>query len=518
MPRSRIETSSRNDSALSHSHRCPKLLKRDASNVNAFGPRFGRLVRSCRDDLGLSIRDLALRIWDDEGRKASISRLENGHVRNPAARTVQVLAHALDISQDAIDNLREPPSALPALLDGLLHAGRNQLEALALRFEIDRVFAQSDAELRALLENKAQEYRNNKRLLKEIGGGSQALSDIEMAARDATTRLDFTEFETLMRKVDKTHSAMAVRAKEARARNALMRGKADAAFISFSSAAETLRSLDPLRATKARLTYHRALFEHGLRYEGTGLARAAEILRPALASEDLPPNARARAMQNLANALANMGVRMGGTEGGAHLDEAITTYRDALDLVAIDTHQKTWSMVQQNLGGALSLRAGQLTDPTARRDMLKRAVVAFDKALRLRPRATQPEEWAMTTQNLAVVLLEQSDVTPGPEGCALLDRAARLLEDTLTVRNRLTAPFEWALTQENQALVALAQAERQTKEADINYALASAAQHVIAALEVYHPEHHTFYHEKARLLAARIDAKTFPEACYRSPE
>lgn len=173
------------------------MTKRAPPDVNAFGARFGRLVRSYRDDLGLSVRDLAINVWNDEGRKASISRLENGHVANPAARTVQALAHALDIPQHEIDNLRAPPPNLPSQLEGLSNARRDQLEALASRFEIDHVFDKSDAELRGLLDKKASEYRIYKRRLHELDGRMGELAEIKAAAREAAAELNFEEYESL---------------------------------------------------------------------------------------------------------------------------------------------------------------------------------------------------------------------------------------------------------------------------------------------------------------------------------
>lgn len=494
---------------------CRTLTKRAPPDVNAFGARFGRLVRSYRDDLGLSVRDLAVSVWNDEGRKASISRLENGHIANPAARTVQRLAHALDIPQDEIDDLRAPPSSLPSQLEGLSAARRDQLEALASRFEIARVFERSDAELRQLLDDKATEYRVYKRRLGELDGRMTELSEIKAAAREAAAQLDFEAHETLLRQIDESYSEMVVRTKEARARHALLRGRADEAYQGFVSAAETWRSLDPARSVKGRLEYHRLLFEHSLRFGGTGLERSADILRPALETDDCAAPCRARVLQNLANALANIGVRSENPARTRLMDEATDRYEEALSLVSADDNGDVWAMVQQNLGAALSLRAEQCDDESARRAYLSRAIEAFRAALRLRPRDTKPLEWAMTTQNVAVVLLELARVTPGRDGNVLLERADRLLNDTLGVRSRDSAPFDWALTQENLAIVAKAMAGRCDHPEDAGH-LESAACHVAAALEVFEAEGNTFYREKAAKLALEI-RQSASRSCQSGP-
>lgn len=482
------------------------MTKRSPPDVNAFGARFGRLVRSYRDDLGLSVRDLAVNVWNDEGRKASISRLENGHVANPAARTVQRLAHALDIPQQEIDDLRAPPPpSLPSQLEGLSNARRDQLEALASRFEIDNVFERSDAELRSLLDEKASEYRIYKRRLDELDGRVKELAEIKAAAREAAAQLDFDGYESLLRQVDESYSEMVVRAKEARARNALLRGRANEAYDGFVSAAETWRSLDKARSVTSRLEYHRALFDHGLRFGGVGLERSADILRPVLDSDDCAAPRRARVFQNLANALANISVRADGLTSVNLMEEAIEKYEEALSLVSPDQDGDVWGMVQQNLGAALSLRAKWCEDTDGRRVYLGRAIEAFRAALHLRPHDRKPLEWAMTTQNVAVTLLEMANATPGQDGVALLERADQMLRNTLSVRSRDTAPFDWALTQENQAIVAMALAER-CPPADSKPHLASAARHVAAALEVYQAEGDTFYQEKATHLASQIEA------------
>lgn len=479
------------------------MTKRASSNVNSFGARFGRLVRSYRDDLGLSVRELAINVWNDEGRKASISRLENGHVANPAARTVQGLAHALDIPQQEIDSLRTPSPNPSLQLEGLSSARRDQLEALASRFEIKHVFERTDTELRQLLDNKASEYRIYKRRLRELDGPMGDLAEIKTAAREAAAQLDFDKYEFLLRQVDESYSKMVVRAKEARARNALLRGRADDAYEGFLSAAETWRSLDPLRSIEARLGYHRSLFEHGLRFGGTGLERSADILRPAIEADDYAAPRRARILQNLANALANISVRSGDPVSITLMDEATEKYEEALSLVSISEDGDIWAMIQQNLGAALSLRAKQCDNDVDRLAYLARAIEAFRAALRLRPQESKPLEWAMTTQNVAVALLETANATRGKGRLVLLKQADKLLHDTLKARNRDTAPFDWALTQENLAIVAKSLAEHDVPSEQSHH-LALAAHHITAALEVFEDEGDTFYQEKAGKLASEI--------------
>ncbi|MBR2656316.1 MAG: helix-turn-helix domain-containing protein [Loktanella sp.] len=479
------------------------MTKDNSLSAISFGARFGRLVRSYRDDLGLSVRDLAIQVWNDEGRKASISRLENGHIGNPAARTVQSLCLALDIPQDEIDQLREPMMGLNSQLESLSSARRDQLEALASRFEIDRVFMRSDTELRGLLDNKALEYRDYKRRLDEMDVHLRELADLKAAAHEAAAQLDFAGYETLLRQVDESYSEMAVRAKEARARNALLRDRVDEAFAGFISAAETWRNIDVGRAAESRLDYHRALYEHGLRHGGDGLARSAEILGPALQIDHGQAPLRARILQNLANAFANMATRSEAVDSVELLDKAINAFKEAASLVSLEGNGDIWGMVQQNLGAALLLRAKQSKDATEHNTVLASAINAYNAALRLRPRESKPFEWAMTTQNMAVALLERGSATSGLPGIDLLKQAALLFEDTLGVRTREKTPFEWALTQENLGIVARVLAARSEPVTAAHF-LASAARHVAAALEVYESEGDAYFHAKASELSNEI--------------
>lgn len=479
------------------------MTKSDIEENNSFGVRFGRLVRSCRDDMGLSVKDLAVSAWNDEGRKASISRLENGHVANPAARTIQILAHALDIPQEEIDKLRNPANSLPSQLDDLNVVRRDQLEALASRFEIERVFEKSDVELRSLLDEKATEYREFKQQLKELDGRFEELTSIKFAAREAAAKMEFAEHDSLLRRVDEIYSDLAVRAKEARARNALLRGRIGLAYDLFASAAAALSNLDPVQSAEKRLEYHRSLFEHGLRYDVAGLQHSARILKPVFDTPDWAASRRARAYQNYANALANIGIRSEGFEGAANLEEAIHAYHKALSLVTAESNSDVWGMIQQNLGAALSLRAKICENPANSGAYLSQAVEAFTAALEFRSKHDLPREWAMTTQNLAVAILEKANVTSGSAGVLLLKQAKDLLLETLTVRTRSESPFDWALTQENLAIVTKSLGERSEKSISAEY-FSAAQNHVSAALEVYEGEGKSFYHEKARTLENEI--------------
>ena len=119
---------------------------------------FAALIKRKRGQARLTQETLAQDIFGDSARKADISRLENGRVKNPQEATIQRLCQALNISDAEMEPIRQSrPSA--AQLDQIPTLSREELENLALRFGIEGVFDRTDPDLRQLLTKKAEEYR-----------------------------------------------------------------------------------------------------------------------------------------------------------------------------------------------------------------------------------------------------------------------------------------------------------------------------------------------------------------------
>ena len=57
----------------------------------SFGETFGKLVKRKRGVEGLTQQRLAEIAFDDAGQKTRISELENGHITQPQAKTVDAL-------------------------------------------------------------------------------------------------------------------------------------------------------------------------------------------------------------------------------------------------------------------------------------------------------------------------------------------------------------------------------------------------------------------------------------------
>lgn len=87
-----------------------RFSDRKLTKVTSFGERFGALVKAKRGLHGYTQEQLALKIWDEVGRKSQISRIERGKVTNPQASTIDELCAALHITPDEIAACKTKPA------------------------------------------------------------------------------------------------------------------------------------------------------------------------------------------------------------------------------------------------------------------------------------------------------------------------------------------------------------------------------------------------------------------------
>ncbi|RVT85634.1 tetratricopeptide repeat protein [Rhodobacteraceae bacterium CCMM004] len=336
-------------------------------------------------------------------------------------------------------------------IDSLAQASRDQLEAIAARFEIAGTYDLSDAELRQALEKRAEDWRTLRDEVEAIPDGMLRLSNLKAAARDAVAKGDLDEVETLLQRVQEVELEEAARTAELRADNALLRGRVDQAAVLLAAAADSFAGIDPLEPARRRiLHYAETLGVHGLRYGGTGLARSHDLLAPVLtdrlrAADDW---LWAAGMNARAVALRNQGTRTGGPGGAALLAEAVAAYRAALDVRTRDAHPVDWAGTQNNLGNALSDQGTRTGGPEGAA-LLAEAVAACRAALDVYTRDAHPVQWATTQNNLGIALRNQGTRTGGPEGAALLAEAVAAFRAALDVRTRDAHPVDWAMTQTN---------------------------------------------------------------------
>jgi len=174
------------------------------------------------------------------------------------------------------------------------------------------------------------------------------------AAQDVANRLDFDEVESLLYRVDEVETEIAAETKIVRARNALMRGRAEQASDILSAAADSFGLIDAKDPVRKCLNYTEILYTHRLRYGSRWLHYAAKMIRDALAGTSFSTHSelRARAQNNLAAVLPTQGNRTAGAKGTALLAEAVTAYRTPLEIYTRLAHPVHWAMTQVNLATA----------------------------------------------------------------------------------------------------------------------------------------------------------------------
>ncbi len=447
---------------------------------------FGALVRRKRGKT-FTQQSLAVRIWGDPGRKADISRIENGKV-TPQEQTVQFLCETLGITDAEMEPIRRGAPVAEAL-NHIAALTRDDLELLASRFEISGAHDLSEDALREVLTEKAKEYRAYRQQIDSLDERVAAIANLKGAAQDAAERLDFDTVEELLARVTEVEAEIFAESTLARAQNALLRNRADDAYALLTAAAEALAVKDPLEPARWRTRHEDLLYQHGLRYGGSGLLRAVDMNEAIIAAtEGRDSWLWSNAQQNLAIALETQGSRTAGAAGNTLLSRAVAAYEAALTVFTKDAHPVQWATTQQNLAIALQT-LGSRTASGAGTALLSRAVQAFESALTVFMRDAYPMQWATTQQNLANALGKQGGRTAGAAGKALLSRAVAAYEAALTVRTKDAHPVDWAMTQQNLAITLEIQGNRTAGEAG-NALLSRAVTAYEAALTLLTKEAH----------------------------
>ncbi|WP_199270422.1 tetratricopeptide repeat protein [Stappia indica] len=182
--------------------------------------------------------------------------------------------------------------------------------------------------------------------------------------------------------------------------------------------------------------------ELGTREAGTArLEQAVETYRLALEerTRERVPLDWAMMQNNLGNALQTLGTREAGT---TRLEQAVETFRLALEERARERVPLDWATTQNNLGNALRNLGARAGDPAR----LEQALEAFRLALEERKRQRVPLQWATTQNNLGAALQE---LGTREAGTARLEQAVEAYRLALEERTRERVPLDWAMTQNN---------------------------------------------------------------------
>jgi tetratricopeptide (TPR) repeat protein len=264
-------------------------------------------------------------------------------------------------------------------------------------------------------EGKKQAVRNAIEIYeKEIAGGpSETNFDaiVDAALAKARTQVDKGQSALARATLDKAAEDMAREEEERRERyvagvTALRHRERDIALATYdgdAAAGAILKLARSVHGANAPMVVRfvgkeaEALYEYG-RDRGSNVHLVAAIaLRRELLAFATSDHERGAARNDLGVALYMLGERESGT---ARLEEAVASYRSALEERARERVPLDWAMIQSNLGAAL-MRLGERESGTAR---LEEAVAAYRAALQERTRERVPLQWAQTQDNLGNAL------------------------------------------------------------------------------------------------------------------
>lgn len=348
---------------------------------------------------------------------------------------------------------------LAGLAERLDHLARPEMVVLADRFEIERVHALSDADLRAVLEKRAEDHRNLREQIAAMQDRGLRTGNVLAKVESALGRLDLAAADMLLATEPLEQDT---RIMQARADLALLRGRTDEAFAIL----ESFRSVNPLDATQRHLANAARLRAHGIRYGGAGLVLSARMVRLAFSGRSTsgapppPPDIRTRTQNSAGDILQMMGGNFEGAAGAALLAEAADVYRGVLRVWTEDAHPLAWAKTQNNLG--LTLRAqGSRVAGAPGVLLFGEAAAAFRAALRVRTADVYAADWAETQNNLGLALRAQGCRIGGAAGAALLGEAVEAYRAALRAWDEDDPrSLAWAKTQNNLGTALQAQGSR----------------------------------------------------------
>ncbi|RVT83182.1 XRE family transcriptional regulator [Rhodobacteraceae bacterium CCMM004] len=446
---------------------------------HSFGAAFGELVRTRRGQKGLDQVALGRDVYggraSDKDLKTRVSRLENGRVSSPQARTVQAYAHALGITDEEISALRAGRplpdhgqtdanlamlSKIGAFVDAQA-AGIPEATLIDLARRVREDVADADAALREL--DRAVEIAV--RVQREGAVGSNHADFVDaVLARVA----ELSRGGAYKQAGDEIDAALAREAEESAARAArLLDSGVEMAVLARDApraAALLVRRADHDAGGRATFDGLRVLRDAWyVRGRDKGLTLdlrvAIHLARQTLARAGTPDR-RGAAGNDLGIALRTLGARESGT---ARLEEAVTAYRAALEEWTRDRVPLDWAMTQMNLGNALAT-LGERESGTAR---LEEAVAAYRAALEERTRDRVPLDWARTQMNLGNALRTLGE---RESGTARLEEAVAAYRAALEEMTRDRVPLDWAAT---TCSLAYAQAQIAERTGDLALALSA---------------------------------------------
>ncbi len=212
-----------------------------------------------------------------------------------------------------------------------------------------------------------------------LNGRAAAIANLKSTAQDAIRHGDPQEMEALLSRVDEAETEIAAETGLARADSACLRGRVEDA-CRILSAADSFAGPDLAGSARRRARCEGRRHAGGVRYGGTGLARAIDMDRTGLSQID--KGAELQLWGDLRNtpgvALRDKGSRSAGEDGTALPARSAATYRAALTVHDVSAHPPDWAITRENIAIAELALAGHpaCSEGTAALERARTAVAA----------------------------------------------------------------------------------------------------------------------------------------------
>ncbi|HEY0017781.1 MAG TPA: tetratricopeptide repeat protein [Longimicrobium sp.] len=362
------------------------------------------------------------------------------------------------------DLAAENRAGFAAVLEAL--AAEKGVPAAALRSILEKLgeSAVHDEEILARLSAKADEYlalrEQLSTLAKSTPNTSAVLSEgnqlLDAGDLDGARRL-FADARATLRSTREQHARDEAALLAAEAGVDRLQLRYCEAADRYCEAERLVASFDPDAGFDYLCRRASTLLQHGEEFgDNVTLGEAISVWRQAvqLCARQNVPLDWATTQNNLANALWTLGERESGT---SRLEEAVAAYRVALEEFTRERVPLDWATVQNNLGTAFQTLGGRESG-TLR---LEEAVAAYCAALEERTRERVPLDWAMTQNNLGNALQTLGE---RESGTSRLEEAVAAYRAALEELTRERVPLDWATTQNNlgNALTTLGERESGT--------------------------------------------------------
>ena len=455
-----------------------------------FGRRFGRLIREKRGIEGLTQEALS---FSSDVPKARISKLENGRISNPQARTIDAICVALDISSE--ERLGCHPNFDIDLSTQLL-------ENLAIRFGISSPNA-TEEDMIAFLRRKAVEYHEMRKRLDKLAAVDERLSLLLASTKSAIDLGDFQKADCLLEQAENdqfesvTKEALVAQAnlRTERGNAALLSGCLEVAVGHFETAADYFSGFDKELVATTRHEHTGLLRSYAYRYrDAESLFAARKLLlhnlkiwtadtslqtwcmtRNALGgvavrlaqfdtvsstlehlknakqnyeavrqrcSGGKNSEALAIATLDLANVHLNRSFSNSDEEFESNLSIAIELQRSTLDYFTVEHNPRAWGILHHNLGCSHTSMAALKTDKNEAIGHLEAAVSHLEQSFDVRTPASGLQYWVASCRSLGEALISFATLVP-ERSTEYSQRATETLQQAHSLINQSEHPNQW---------------------------------------------------------------------------